>query len=225
MAADPTPTAHAVAVREMTEVDLRFASALHRSSLGHGLFPSLGPRFLRCYLRTFTSSPTAVALVAELDGAVAGFLVGVLDEPTHYRGVVRQHGLRLAAMGLTALAVRPRVALRFARTRMRRYVGGLGRLARADRSVGARVSAARPADAILTHVAVAAEARSARVGSALVVRFTELARGRGAAAARLVTRSGEAGAGPFYERLGWRRGGEFVDRDGLTWLRYRLDLQ
>lgn len=224
MAVDPTPIPDAVAVREMTEDDLRFASALHRRSLGHGLFPALGPTFLRCYLRTFVSGPTAVALVAELDGAVVGFLVGVVDEPSHLRGVVRQHGLRLAVMGVVALAARPRVAWRFARTRLRRYVVGIGRLARADRSVGARVPAPRSVHAVLSHVAVVPEARSARVGSALVVRFTELARAGGAAAARLVTRSGEAGAGPFYERLGWRRAGEFVDRDGLTWIRYRLDL-
>lgn len=125
----------------MTAVDLRFAAELHRRWLGHGLFPALGPRFLRCYLRTFLPGQAAVALVAEVDGAAAGFLVGVFDERTHLRGVVRQHGLRLAATGLIALAARPRVAWRFARTRLRRYVGGLGRLARSGRSVDARLPA------------------------------------------------------------------------------------
>lgn len=224
MSASAAPVVDAVTVREMTAVDLRIAAELHRRWLGHGLFPALGPRFLRCYLRTFLSGPAAVALVAEVDGAAAGFLVGVFDEPTHLRNVVRQHGLRLAATGLIALAARPRVAWRFARTRLRRYAGGLGRLARSGHSVDARFPVSPSIEAVLSHVAVAPEARSARVGSALVVRFSELARARGAAAARLVTRSGDAGAAPFYERLGWRRSGEFVDRDGLAWLRYRLVL-
>lgn len=208
----------------MREVDLRFASELHRRWLGHGLFPALGPTFLRCYLRTFLSAPDAVGLVAEVDGAAVGFLVGVFDEPSHFRRIVRQHGPRLSVTGVIALALRPRLAWRFARTRMRRYISGLRRLARSDESVAAQAPASPSAEAVLSHVAVAAEARSSRVGSALVLRFTTLAQERGATGVRLVTRPGDAGAGPFYERLGWRRNGEFVDLDGLTWQRYRLEL-
>ena len=224
MLADSLPDVRsAVTVRPMSRGDLCFAASLHRQCLAHGFFPALGPRFLRSYLKTYTSGHLAVAFVAQLDGAAVGFLVGALDGPAHLRGVVRRHGLELATRGVIALALRPRLAWRFVRTRGRRYVAGVGHLARRSRR-GTPVVVIPSTGAVLNHLAVVPAARGEQVGTALVDAFLEWARRQGVADARLNTRSGDAGAGGFYERLSWRPAATFVDRDGLAWTRYRIDL-
>lgn len=209
-----------VALRPMTVADLPFATALHRRCLRHGLFPELGPRFLSAYLGTFLSSPFAVSLVAAGSDDFLGFLVGTLDDRAHYRHVIRRYGLRLCALGAVALLLRPGLAWHFARTRATRYLRGSVRLAREAGPVSARV-----ADAVLSHVAVAANGRGQRVGAALVDEFVAHARLAGLPAVRLVTRADGDGAGGFYRRLGWQEVARFDDRDGLSWTRYRLVLQ
>jgi GNAT superfamily N-acetyltransferase len=208
-----------IVVRTMESRDLCFAAALHEQSLRHGLFPALGRRFLVRYLGTYLNGDASVALVAELAGSPAGFLVGVLDESTHYRHVLHRHGTPLAASGLVALMARPTVAWRFVRTRVWRYVLGVGRLAR-----GGRRGSGGAATAVLSHVAVHPELRGSGVGSDLVATFAAAAQGSSAAAIRLTTRAGADGAGDFYLRLGWRPVGSFVDADGVSWDRLRFDL-
>lgn len=215
------PPAMTVVVRAMEPHDLAFAAALHERSLRHGFFSALGRRFLGHYLDTYRCSSAGVALVAEVAGSPAGYLVGVLDQPTHYRLVVRRHGARLAASGLAALLTRPRVAWRFWRTRAGRYIRGIGRLARGRRGGATDTLPA----AVLSHVAVVPELRGSGVGSDLVAAFSAAARAGGAAALGLTTRTGADGAGEFYIGLGWRRVDTFVDADGLSWDRLRFDLR
>ena len=208
----------------MMTSDLGFAVDLHRSSLGHGLFPSLGRRFLRAYLRTFIRSPFAVALVAEQSGDAVGFLVGTVDERRHYQNVIRRHGLGLALAGALALSMKPRLAATFVRTRLVRYVRGVARLARDTAPPAAPPVRALGADGVLTHLAVLPDWRGQGTGAALAMDFLSHARAGGASSLRLVTRDGESGAGPFYERLGWEPNGGFADADGTEWRRYRTTL-
>lgn len=216
----PEPNAvSTVGLRAMERTDLPFAAVLHRRCLRHGLFPELGPRFLAAYLGTFVASPYAVAIVADGIDEPAGFLVGTLDDRAHYRHVLRRHGLRLAALGAVALAVRPRVAGRFARTRAARYLRGGLRLARTPTT-----AAPAPAAGVIAHVAVTPAGRGQGVGAALVEGFVDHARSAQLPVVRLVTRADGDGAGAFYRRLGWQEDGCFDDRDGLTWTRYRLVL-
>lgn len=217
------PPTMTIVVRTMEPRDLCFAAALHEQSLHHGLFPTLGRRFLVRYLRTYLSGDASIALIAELAGSPAGFLVGVLDESTHYRQVLRRHGTKLAASGIVALMTRPQVAWRFSRTRACRYVLGIGRLARGARR-GSGDAASKRAPAVLSHVAVIPEVRGSGVGSDLVAAFSAAARGASTAAIRLTTRTGTDGASDFYIGLGWRRVDTFVDADGLSWDRLRFDL-
>ena len=214
------PPAMTVVVRAMEPEDLSFAAGLQERSLRHGLFPALGRRFLVHYLETYMRSSAGVALIAECAGRPAGFLVGVLDEPAHYRQVIRRRGTRLAASGLAALVARPRVAWWFWRTRACRYVLGLRRLARGRT---AELANQRPA-AVLSHVAVLPDLRGTGIGSDLVESFSDAARAASVAAITLTTRAGTEGAGDFYLRLGWRRMDGFVDADGLSWDRFRFDL-
>lgn len=210
-------------VRTMTGSDVRFAAALHRECLPHGLFPALGSRFLGHYLFTYATSPFGLALVVEVDGTTAGFLVGSFDEGAHRSHVVRQHGKSLACRGSAAMLWRPAVAWRFLRTRVARYVAGITRRVLA-RSISGSSTGLEPRTAVLSHVAVAPSARGTGAGATLVSAFVQRVRATEAEAAELLTRDDDLGAGGFYACLGWDHAGHVVDRDGLRWARYRIEL-
>src|SRR3546814_8593651 len=89
----------------MNEHDLVRAARLHREHLPHGLFPSLGERFLRRYLRTYLNTPTAVALAIEGEHGMFGFLCGTVDRRAHREHVLRHHAASLVRGGVHSYAV------------------------------------------------------------------------------------------------------------------------
>ncbi len=203
----------AAGLRPLDRRDLAFSAALHAQTLPHGFFADLGPRFLRGYHATFLDSSHAVALVATLGGHPAGALVGILDPAHHMQWVLRRRGMNLALRGALALAVRPRLALRFLRTRVGRYAHGWFRHRHRPQE-RAQAAESRP-PAVLSHVAVVPSARGTGTGVALVEAFEEAARRSGATHAILTTLEGSEGAGPFYARLGWERTTTRRTHDGL----------
>lgn len=212
-------------VRPATTADAAVIADIHARLLPHGFFAELGRRFLRAYHRSFMASPHAVSIVACRDGAVVGVLAGAIDAHAHQRYVIRHHGLRLLAVGLTALMARPPLAWRFATTRLGRYGRGLLRAAKPSVGPGANTTT-RGLDgvAVLTHVAVDPRAQGGGGGSALVDAFVkEIERGGTARRIELVTLA-EDGASEFYERLGWQSCGEHL-REGARYRRFALDLR
>ena len=208
-----SPAREVAGVRALTPADAAFAAALHARALPHGFFARLGPRYLRAYHASFAASPFAVALVAVVGARPVGVLLGTLDNRAHYRWVVRHRLLRLAFAGVLALAVRPRLAAAFLRTRAAHYARSLTRLRRRGvPAAGGPQAPGRPV-AVLTHVAVASAARGRGVGARLTEAFVGTAHSAAGRIA-LVTLAGDAGAGRFYERLGWVRVDERRDRDG-----------
>ena len=178
--------------------DLPVVTDMHRAEFRDGFFVRLGPRFLRRYYRTFLDGPLATALVCEKEGAVCGYLVGVLDPPQHRRLLLRHHGRSLALTALAGLVWRPGLALHFLRTRARRYLRALFRQA------GAAAVVAEPTKlAVLTYVAVDPSFRGHGIGSVLVNRFLGEAAAAGRDAVCLVTLAGAAGAGGYYASRGW----------------------
>ena len=222
----PSPaTAPAIGVRPMKEHDLVRAARLHRQHLPNGLFPSLGERFLRRYLRTYLDTPTAVALAIEGEEGAFGFLCGTVDRRAHRDHVLRHHAGSLVRSGLVSLTMHPTVAVRFIRTRAWHYLRALLRVGRRKRGGAPTTGASRKAwPAVLAHLVVAPHSRCAGAGAALVDAFETVARERGLALAELLTLPGEAGAGGFYERLGWHSGELCSDRDGVSWIRYKKSL-
>lgn len=210
----------ALAVREMDLADLGRAAHLHHRTLPHGLFPLLGRRFLRLYLRSFVVGPAGVALVVTAEGMTVGYVVGTTDEAAHYAGVLRRQGLGLAVAALAAMARRPRVAVYFLRTRAVRYLRGAIRLGRAA-PAGPSERASRRA--VLEHVAVELEWRGAQLGTLLVGSFVERAHAAGVARIELLTRDDADGAAAFYDKLGWRRVDRLVDPHGVGWQRFASD--
>ena len=202
----------AVSVVEMLPEHLDRAARLHLAALPHGFFADLGPRFLRAYYAAFLASPHAVALAAVSGGQLLGVVVGATRPRAHRRWVLRHRGWRLAALGIAALVVRPRVALWFIRTRVHRYIAAWRR-GRAGSPEEASPEPSRD-PAVLSHVAVLDGARGEGIGRELTSAFVREAGRAGADRVVLVTLDGGAGAGQFYAKEGWHDEGVRVGQDG-----------
>lgn len=218
----------AASLRRMGLQDLPYVVRTHLERFPQGFFARLGPGFLARYYRTFLDGPTAVAVVAEVEGEAVGYLTGVLRPPEHRQLLLRYHGPGLTIAACAAMLRRPRVALGFVFTRLPHYARRIGRdlcqsrtprpatRPEADRRVGPT--------AVLTHVVVAEPRRRRGLGRRLVDHFLEEADAAGCASAALVTPA-EMGAAAFYERIGWIRAGEIDTREGLRLCRYTTALQ
>lgn len=197
----------------MAAAHIRIVADLHAAHL-EGFFSQLGPRFLRSYYESFRRSPHAVTLVA-LDGTdPVGMVVGAVDERAHFAWVARHRSISLGWFGALALSRRPAIAVRFARTRGRRYIRGLVRFAR--RPSGEIVDRARGVAGVLSHIAVASRMRGSGVGTALATAFVDGAGRDGSTSIRALTRADDRGAAGFYTALGWRHTGRRTDSDGVV---------
>ena len=201
--------AGALAVQPATRTDLDLLVAVIWGALGRGFLTKLGPRFLRAYEASFIDSPHAVALVATIDGTPVGGLTGVLHPQAHARWTLRHRGVQLAFLGFGGLCTRPQLAIRFARTRLPRYVHGWRRQRPSNGTMAAQEAA------VIGHVAVLAGARRQRAGTRMIAEFVEIARANEVPQATLETRADERGAGQFYAAIGWKRGRLSTTADGV----------
>lgn len=209
-----------VSLRAMELADVPTAVRLHRANLPVGFFVELGERFLSRYYRTFLTSPAAVALVAQVEGEVVGFLVGSTDEDAHYRHTLDLSRWGLARAGVTALLTRPELTARFLRTRARRYLNGIRRSGeRALTPTGTTVRTG-----VLSHIAVDNTVRRGGVGAILVEGFIRIARVHNIERLRLYTSQDNDAAQRFYKRLGWEERSLQHDIDGKPWVPFTLDL-
>jgi GNAT superfamily N-acetyltransferase len=203
-------------------------SHLHVDLLPMGVFPSLGPRFVRRWQRTFVDSRYGVGYVvtdpaAPGDGIV-GFLLGTTDHPAHVTALLanRRAIVSLALAGTAALLRRPRIAARLLRSRAWPWAR---RLLTRRPAAPVRAQPASPGPlAVLSALAVRPELRGSGIGAGLVARFLAQARRAGATQAELVTSTGPGGAAGFYERLGWDAGPNELTRDGDSVCTYRCSL-
>ncbi|SDU21013.1 GNAT family N-acetyltransferase [Jiangella alkaliphila] len=215
-----------IEVLPASEDDLRTTAALHVTELPHGLFPRLGEAFVRRWHRAHLDSEYGIVLVAKVEGEVVGFTLGSTDRPANVAWMIGHRRRELALAGLRALLTRPVVAAGFVRTRGLRYARRLlGRGA-----APARVAA--PGDvpeagfgsiAVLEAIVVAPDRRGRSIGTALTEAFLAKVAAAGVDRVELVTKAGARGAAGFYERAGWRRVGDHVDRDGDQVHTYRID--
>ncbi|WP_264670476.1 GNAT family N-acetyltransferase [Arthrobacter sp. VKM Ac-2550] len=223
-----------VVIRPATGDDLALTASLQCAFLPHGLFPRLGEKFVRRWHATYLNAPHGTALMAELvapDGnrQPVGFLVGATDQVRHVDDVLGRHRVRLGTAGAGALALRPRLAAHFLRTRARAYLRRL--LKRPQQRVpagavppSAPASGAPTRTAVITAVAVIPEARGSGAGKELVTHFLTQARAKGAVRAELAVIAGTGSADGFYARLGWSVVEEHLSRDGSLTRTYRYEL-
>ncbi|MEV4489008.1 GNAT family N-acetyltransferase [Micromonospora coxensis] len=230
-ASTPGPEPGGPVLRAATHADLPVMSRAHVDLLPVGLFPSLGARFVRRWHRTYLDSPHGLGYVVvdpAAPGEVVGFLVGTTDHAAHTAALVadRRTMASLAVTGLTALCVRPRVAARLLRSRLRPWTRRLS--TQRPGATGRRPAApARTGPvAVMSALAVHPDWRGSGIGVRLAMRFVEHARDAGAHRAELQTSTGPLGAAGFYERLGWEAGPQQRSPDGEDALRtYHLALR
>ena len=215
-------SAGGVRIRRMGLQDLSYVVAAHQAEFGDGFFARLGPRFLARYYRTFLDGPTAVAIIAEGDGAPCGYLTGVVESRRHRALLLRYHGAGLAAHGCVAMLRHPRLAFTFVVTRSSKYLRGV----RHGLSSGAPSVSPSPEGrtAVLTHIVVDEPHRDRGVGSQLLNHFVSDAAESGCARAALVTATGTSGAASFYEAHGWTRCGSVSTPEGKPLWRYAISL-
>lgn len=222
------PPGVAIVLREAGPHDLPQSAQLHLDELPIGLFPELGARFLRRWHRSFVNRPHAIALVAtDSEGAVVGFLLGTLDHHAHIGNLLRERMtvLSFAAHAGAAMAVRPRTAVRFVRTRLRPWCRAVMRSWPIPLSNGEPETPPADSVAVVVAIAVSPRVRGIGVGAQLLDWFESDSARAGARCAELSTDLGVAdNAGGFYERLGWQKSGNRLDRDGRTMQTYRRDL-
>ncbi|WP_411732453.1 GNAT family N-acetyltransferase [Paeniglutamicibacter sp.] len=225
----PKPTHADVAIRPATSADLPLTSHWQCRFLRDGLFPRLGPRFVRHWHATFLDALWGFAFIAEAqgpDGPVPlGFLFGSSDQLRHVDDVLQWHRTRLELQGVLALAVRPRLCLGFMRTRGRSYLRRLlKRPVTATAPATGPMTATVPRIAVITAVVVDPASRHHGIGGQLVEHFLDRAAEAGAPLAELVTKAGPVGAGRFYEGLGWTPVHEHTTKDAETAKTYRFQL-
>jgi ribosomal protein S18 acetylase RimI-like enzyme len=209
--------ARQVLIRRMGLADLEFVVDEHLAHFPDNVFGQMGRRFLTEYYRTFLDGPHADAMVTVVEGSRVGYLVGVLDVREHRRLVRKFHFRRLAWQAAAALARRPRMAASLVRRRISVRLTALGSRGRATGTASEGV-------AVLSHVAVRAEARGLGLGTSMILQFVERAQDSGARTVSVATRAGEAGAGELYLQLGWKLTRERDTFDGRRIALYDLDV-
>ncbi|GAB3029838.1 hypothetical protein GCM10011376_13870 [Nocardioides flavus (ex Wang et al. 2016)] len=214
----PAYSSESYTVRWMTSSDLGFVAQEHLRNFPDGFFARLGLRFLCAYYRSFLGSPHARAfVVTDSGGRPQGYLVGMTAPPQHRELVLREHRLRLAALGGTALVLHPTLLLEFAQRRARRYWKKMWASAKGATDLLPDKKSVAPGSTqrsgVLAHVAVGSAHRCRGLGDALVRRFLEEAISADCDHVLLVTQSGGPAA-RFYEQRLWTPVNEKVTVDG-----------
>ena len=212
-------TSQALVLRPMTTVDLELVARWHADHFPGGFAARLGERYLQAWYRRFLSGPHATAWCADdADGGLAGYIVGTVDEQQHHADLSVALRLRLATIGATSLASRPRLWPRFVAVRVpwhgRRMVNRLRR----------QPSARKPGGE-LHYLVTAPTCREQGVGSLLHDQFVAIATAAGATQLQLVTLADNFSAQQFYERRGWTTAARKHTLDGIALEAYELQVQ
>ena len=235
-----------VTVRPLRQADVPTSSRIHGEVLHIEFLARCGRPFLRCYHRAWIDSDDGIALACEDNkGEVVGVLLGALRPSSHFRKMVRSHGIGLTFWLILRASTTPRFARELLATRLLRYVRGLSRMVlrsfrrSAPRPTGRRSSPVAlgkisPASAAseptlslvgeVTHVMVLPDHQGKGIGGALLEAARGAAEQSGLDELVLVTPP-DLAAAEFYEHLGWQRTGELTSRSGEDFVGYRLLLR
>jgi GNAT superfamily N-acetyltransferase len=149
-----------------------------------------------------------MGFVAEEDaGLVLGVVVGPQNPEGYFRRLLKRRWWAFCASSAWALVKKPTIAPRLFRAVFYRGEAPPG-----------------PPRALLSSVAVAPEAQGKGIGAALVRRWVEEARARGAAGCYLTTDADNNEAvNRFYQKLGWTVESTYATPEGRRMNRYVLD--
>lgn len=195
-------------VEALESRDIHDVVRIHLSAFPNFFLSFLGPRFLREFYVSFLMDTLAMAFVArdERDDVV-GVVVGPLDPRGFFRRLLHRRWWSFCQASLAIALSRPSTVPRLVRA-----------LAyRGDAPEG-------PARALLSSVAVSPSAQGRGLGKALVLRWLEEARRRGASGCYLITDAdNNAAVNGFYLSLGWKIESTYTTPQGRKMNRYVYD--
>lgn len=188
--------------------DVNLVVKLHLRAFPDFFLSFLGPRFLREFYLAFLMDPVGMAFVARngQDGVV-GAIVGPLDPRGFFGRLLRRRWWAFGLASVTALLQRPSSASRLARALVYRGEAPVG-----------------PVRALLSSIAVSPDAQGQGIGRALVQRWLDEARSRGARGCFLTTDAENNDlVNRFYLSQDWKLESAYTTPDGRKMNRYEYD--
>lgn len=194
-------------VRAMTERDVSRVVEIHLAAFQGFFLTFLGPRFLRL-LYAEAVALGEIALVAEVEGVLAGFVMGSESPGRFFKQILRRRLVAFALAAAPAVLRRPAVAARVARALVKP-----GSAARAGGT------------ATLMSLGVDPSVQGAGAGKALVNAFLGEASRRGSTKVDLTTdKIDNDRTNAFYRGLGFQVAREIVTPEARVLNEYEIDV-
>lgn len=173
--------------RSMDDEDVPTIIRIHMVSFTNFFLTFLGPAFLKqLYIGTLKDA-SGIAIVAEIDNKICGFVTGTTTPSGFYSRLIKDRWWRFGIACIVPVIMRPTI---------------VPRLLRAFRKPSQ--TAGKKRCATLMSLAVAPEFQGKKVGKALVIAFLQESKKQGLFQVDLTTdRSGNKGVNHFYEELGF----------------------
>jgi GNAT superfamily N-acetyltransferase len=197
-----------ITVEPLASQDLDTVVRVHLEAFPGFFLSFLGPRFLKEFYASFLVDPAGMGFVAcEGEVQVLGAVVGPLNPQGYFKRLLRRRWWAFCLASVGAAARNPACLKRLIRAAFYRGEAPSG-----------------PVRALLSSVAVLPSAQGHGVGKALVRRWTQEARRRGAVGCYLTTDAqGNNGTNAFYQRAGWRLECVYLTPERRQMNRYVLD--
>lgn len=197
-------------IAPLTPEDVGSVVQLHLRAFPNFFLSFLGPRFLREFYHSFLADPVGIAFVARnAQDGVVGAIVGPVDPRGFFGRLLRRRWWAFAVASLAAVMRRPSSAPRLARALLYRGETPSG-----------------PVRALLSSLAVSPAAQGRGIGRALVQRWLDEARLRGARGCFLTTDAeNNDSVNRFYASQGWKLESAYTTPDGRKMNRYIYDFE
>jgi GNAT superfamily N-acetyltransferase len=181
---------------------------IHLRAFPNFFLSFLGPRFLWEFYGSFLVDPLGMGFVAcSPSGEVVGAVVGPLNPQGYFKRLLRRRWWAFCLASIGAVVRRPLCLIRLVRAVFYRGEAPSG-----------------PVRALLSSIAVLPSTQGQGVGKALVHRWVEEVRRRGATGCYLTTDAeGNDDVNTFYQRISWQLESAYCTPEGRRMNRYVFD--
>jgi len=195
-------------IREIRREDIGDIVAVHMEAFPDFFLTFLGASFLKEFYRSFIHDDSGVGYVAVGDGGhIQGVVVGPMNPQGYFKRLLKRRFWAFCLASAGALLKKPSVAKRLFRAVF--YRGG---------------SPPGPTRALLSSIAVSPTAQGRGIGKALMLRWMQEAKARGAGGCFLTTDAlNNEAVNVLYRKLGWTIESTYVTPKGREMNRYVYD--
>jgi ribosomal protein S18 acetylase RimI-like enzyme len=195
--------------RPMDVEDVPTTVRIHMASFANFFLTFLGPAFLKQLYTGTLNDPSGIAIVAEIDNKICGFVTGTATPSGFYSRLIKHRWWRFGMACVVPAILRPTV---------------VPRLLRAFKKPNQTADKKRCGT--LMSLAVAPEFQGKKVGKALVTAFLRESKNKGLHQVDLTTdRSDNEGVNRFYEELGFYCEQTYTTPEGRMMNIYVVDLK